>query len=71
MLCDGCEQQVYVICHQAPGVKVALVFDCLFCEGFQEVLIVTVFIETGHPGKCHAARRPAGTETCISLNGGY
>ena len=49
MLCDGCEQQVYVIRHQAPGVKAALVLGGLICEGFQEVLIVTVFIETGHP----------------------
>jgi hypothetical protein len=29
--------------------KAALVFDCLFCQGFQEILVVTVFIETGRP----------------------
>jgi hypothetical protein len=42
MLCGGCEQQVYVICHQAPGVKAALVFGGLFCGDFQEILVVTV-----------------------------
>jgi len=47
--CGGCEQQGYVIRHQAPGMKAALVFCCLFCEGFQEILVVTVFIETGRP----------------------
>jgi len=38
-----------VICHQAPGVKAALVFCGLFCEDLQEILVVTDFIETGHP----------------------
>jgi hypothetical protein len=49
MLCCGCKQQVYVICHQAPGVKAALVSGGLFCEGFQEIPVVTVFMETGYP----------------------
>ena len=29
--------------------KLALVFDRLRCQGFQEILVVTVFIETRHP----------------------
>jgi hypothetical protein len=49
MRCCGCKQLVYVICHQAPGVKAALVFGGLFCEYFQEIPVVTVFMETGCP----------------------
>jgi hypothetical protein len=30
-------------------VKAALAFGGLFCEDFQEILVVTVFMETGHP----------------------
>jgi hypothetical protein len=36
-----------MIHHQTPGMKAALVPGRLFRQGFQEILVITVFIETG------------------------